>query len=239
MRRKLFSGIFSILFISGLAILAQFFAIKILTERSVHDVALWAIFEALTAFLMAIGVWGGESSVINRCSGGRDTLSGALAHSFILIFAALILGLPVIWVISYYAKIGAAQIIVIYIAAIFASLCFVISIHLRATQRFALSSIIERLNIFGFFILILSVTYMGYSFGVDVLIVCSSMLALFLASCLFFIRVDFDLLGGKLFKLVRQVLTQDKAAHFSLTNFIIFLYERLDQFIILALLAGW
>lgn len=241
MKSRVFS-VLSLLFISTVAIAAQFFILKIIGSWSGDSIAVWALFEALVAVVMAVGIWGGDYSVINRFNKNSAPIN-LLAYVFVLIcsgaFVAAVLGLAAVGFSDNFAIHG-YRLALLIASAIFCAIACCVSIWVRAAQKFFVAALLERAHIFGATLLCALCIAIGQGTEKLVELIFFASAASFLCAVVYFLvssRSHWRKMGAGLWSSVQAIGIEKGALQITLTNVAILVYERADQFLILAFLG--
>lgn len=232
-------GVFSLLLVNSMAMILQLYALRLLARSEVNGVVMWSAYEFLSGALLAVSFIGGEHYLINQ----TNKLEEADARRNLLATAALFFigGIAALGAISFGAyalmEIDPKGYTEVAAAALLAGLCFIFGVYLRAHSKFLIGALLERgPAIFA------SVLIIGFALLVDrnefgkftsTLILAAATIALAVA---FFAGREAwsELLPvGAVIKNIRNIARSSGARHFSATNIIVFVYERLDQAIIL------
>lgn len=237
-------GVSSLLLINLAAMALQFLALKMLAEIDVSGVVIWSAFEFLLGMLLAIGFIGGEHHLINQSSAllGNDSRKNLAATC--LLFAAVGMALFVLaWLgMCIFSGLKLRPYFEAAFAALLAGLAFINGVYVRAQSRFLVGALLERGPILFSSILIIAYTALWRGepigrlaswcifFGAVASLVCS-LIVVWRDWTFFFER-------GSLFADAVGIIKSRRARNFSLTNVVVFAYERLDQAIILWLFGA-
>lgn len=232
--KNLFSNITALLLVTALSILCQFGFLKVLTSSPGEGVAGWAVYEIFLSFISATCLWGGEFSLINRISKDRSKAAGVLsAYQVLLFFIALFFSLPVLWFMQGIIESwnAANDFFLFYSAALFSASGMCLSLYLRSDRRFFASSLLEKLPVFIFTVLVLLYWVGGWEIDVASLVLVSSVPVVIVV--LYFILVL--AVRGKdivLREELRSSVMHKGSAEITATNIVIFVYERIDQILV-------
>lgn len=227
--RILSMGAGSTLGVSAVAIIIQMSVVSYFSRAAPEYIAFIAIFELLTAWVIALCFFGGEQHFVNVFN--RSKSRSHVLSIYLIAYFLLLLPFSFVFFTLYrldYINTGAFDVVGLYLTCVTIGASVIISAYLRSQLKILLASSLEKLTVCSVYIMLLVFFLCGGDNLDDYLIVFS---VFYLCLLLYFFREDLSV-SKDVFYISKEIFSKG-GLYFFFTLLIILIYERVDQMVIL------